>query len=107
MCGIAGYYNIADGNEKLLKSMNAAQAHRGPDGEGYYTDGPVGLAQLRLAIIDREHGVQPFYNKDKSLVLIYNGEVYNYLELRQELEAEGYEFTTQSDTEVVLQAYAA
>lgn len=87
--------------------MNAAQAHRGPDGEGYYTDGPVGLAQLRLAIIDREHGQQPFISKDKSLALIYNGEVYNYLELRRELEAEGYEFTTDSDTEVVLQAYAA
>ena len=107
MCGIAGYYNIADGNEKLLKSMNAAQAHRGPDGEGYYVDGSVGLAQLRLAIIDREHGVQPLYNKDKSLVIIYNGEIYNYRELRQELESEGYEFATQSDTEVVLQAYAA
>ena len=87
--------------------MNAAQAHRGPDGEGYYTDGRVGLAQLRLAIIDREHGVQPLYSKDKSLVIVYNGEVYNYLQLRQELEAEGYEFATQSDTEVVLQAYAA
>ncbi len=107
MCGIAGYYNLDDGSEKLLKSMNAAQAHRGPDGEGYYVDGPVGLAQLRLAIIDREHGVQPLYNKDKSLVIIYNGEVYNYLELRRELEAEGFEFATQSDTEVVLQAYAA
>ncbi len=107
MCGIAGYYNIADGNEKFLKSMNAAQAHRGPDGEGYYIDGPVGLAQLRLAIIDREHGIQPFVSKDKSLALIYNGEIYNYLDLRRELENEGFEFTTNSDTEVVLQVYAA
>lgn len=107
MCGIAGYYNLENGNEKLLKQMNAAQAHRGPDGEGYYTDGSIGLAQLRLAIIDREHGIQPLYNKDKSLVIIYNGEIYNYLELRAELEAEGYEFTTQSDTEVVLKAYEA
>ncbi len=87
--------------------MNASQAHRGPDGEGYYVDGSIGLAQLRLAIIDREHGVQPLYNKDKSLVIVYNGEVYNYRELRTELEAEGHEFATQSDTEVVLQAYAA
>jgi asparagine synthase (glutamine-hydrolysing) len=107
MCGIAGYCNLESGNENLLKAMNAAQAHRGPDGDGYYVDGPVGLAQLRLAIIDREHGVQPLYNKDRSLVIVYNGEVYNYLELRKELEAEGYEFATQSDTEVVLQAYAA
>ncbi len=106
MCGIAGYYNLDDGSEKLLRSMNAAQAHRGPDGEGYYVDGRVGLAQLRLAIIDREHGIQPLYTKDKSHVIIYNGEVYNYLELRKELEAVGCEFLTQSDTEVVLQAYA-
>lgn len=107
MCGIAGYYNLANGNEKLLKSMNAAQAHRGPDGEGYCVDGPVGLGQLRLAIIDREHGMQPLYSKDKSLVIVYNGEVYNYVDLRQELQAEGCEFATESDTEVVLQAYAA
>jgi asparagine synthase (glutamine-hydrolysing) len=106
MCGIAGYYNLNDG-EKLLREMNAAQAHRGPDGEGYFVDGPVGLAQLRLSIIDREHGVQPFYNEDKSIVLVYNGEVYNYLALREELENEGVKFTTNSDTEVVLRAYAA
>lgn len=106
MCGIAGYYNINGGSEKLLRQMNAAQAHRGPDGEGYFVDGPVGLAQLRLSIIDREHGQQPFYNEDKSLVLIYNGEVYNYLELRETLESEGVKFTTNSDTEVVMRAYA-
>lgn len=107
MCGIAGYYNLSDGNEKLLRTMNAAQAHRGPDGDGYYIDGPVGLAHLRLAIIDRAHGVQPLFNKDKSLVISYNGEIYNYLELRKELEAKGFEFATNSDTEVVVQAYAA
>src|SRR6266496_1925631 len=107
MCGIAGYYNLADGNEKLLRTMNAAQAHRGPDGDGYYLDGPVGLAHLRLGIIDREHGVQPMFSPDKSLVISYNGEIYNYLELRQQLESEGYEFATTSDTEVIIQAYAA
>src|ERR1700704_3335998 len=107
MCGIAGYFNLDGGSEKLLRVMNAAQAHRGPDGDGYYVDGPVGFAHLRLAIIDREHGVQPLYTQDKSLAIVYNGEVYNYLELRAELEAQGYEFTTNSDTEVVLQAYDA
>ena len=106
MCGIAGYFNLDDGNEKLLKTMNTAQAHRGPDGDGYYVDGQVGLAHVRLAIIDREHGVQPFYAADKSLVIVYNGEIYNYLELRNELEAAGRTFVTNSDTEVVLQAYA-
>lgn len=105
MCGIAGYFNLDSGNEKLLKTMNAAQAHRGPDGDGYFVDGPVGLAHLRLAIIDRAHGEQPFYAADRSLVMVYNGEVYNYLDLRKELEAAGRTFTTKSDTEVVLQAY--
>lgn len=106
MCGIAGYFNLENGNEKLLKTMNAAQAHRGPDGDGYCVDGPAGLAHLRLAIIDRAHGAQPIYAADKSLTMVYNGEVYNYLDLRRELEAEGRTFTTNSDTEVVLQSYA-
>lgn len=106
MCGIAGYFNLENGNEKTLKIMNAAQAHRGPDGDGYYVDGVCGLAHLRLAIIDRAHGEQPFYAADKSLSMVYNGEVYNYLDLRSELEALGRKFTTNSDTEVVLQAFA-
>lgn len=106
MCGIAGYFGLPE-NKPLLKTMNDAQAHRGPDGEGFYVQGSVGLAHLRLAIIDRAHGEQPLFTKDKSLSLVYNGEIYNYLELREELEQAGYEFTTQSDTEVVLQAYAA
>lgn len=106
MCGIAGYFGLPE-NKPLLKTMNDAQAHRGPDGEGFYTNGSVGLAHLRLAIIDRAHGEQPLFNKDKSLSLVYNGEIYNYLELREELEQAGYEFATNSDTEVVLHAYAA
>jgi len=105
MCGIAGYFGLPE-DKKLLETMNAAQAHRGPDGHGVFTHGPAGLAHLRLAFIDREHGQQPIYANNDNLVLIYNGEVYNFKELREELEAAGREFKTNSDSEVVLQAYA-
>lgn len=105
MCGIAGYFGLPE-DKKLLQTMNTAQAHRGPDGDGYFTHGSVGLAHLRLAFIDREHGGQPLYADNKNLVLIYNGEVYNFKELRAELETAGRTFTTNSDSEVVLQAYA-
>jgi asparagine synthase (glutamine-hydrolysing) len=106
MCGIAGYYGFAEDSKALLKTMNKAQAHRGPDGEGYYSDGPVGLAHLRLAIIDRAHGVQPITDATKNFTIIYNGEVYNYLELKAELKKKGHSFKTESDTEVILEGYA-
>lgn len=86
--------------------MNTAQAHRGPDGDGVFTHGRVGLAHLRLAFIDRAHGEQPIYADKDNLVLMYNGEVYNFMELRAELETAGRTFKTHSDSEVVLQAYA-
>lgn len=105
MCGIAGYFGLSE-DKKLLETMNLAQAHRGPDGHGVFTHGNVGLAHLRLAFIDREHGQQPIYADNDNLVLIYNGEVYNFRELRDELETAGREFKTNSDSEVVLQAYA-
>ena len=105
MCGIAGYFGLPE-DKKLLETMNTTQAHRGPDGHGVFTHGPVGLAHLRLAFIDREHGQQPFYADNENFVLIYNGEVYNYVELREELEAAGRKFQTNSDSEVVVQAYA-
>ncbi len=106
MCGIAGYYGLSE-DKSLLETMNAAQAHRGPDGKGIFTHGQVGLAHVRLAIIDRAHGQQPLFNKDKTLALVYNGEIYNYKELKDELEQAGYEFKTNSDTEVIVHAYAA
>lgn len=105
MCGIAGYFGLPE-DKQLLKAMNVAQAHRGPDGDGVFTHGRVGLAHLRLAFIDRAHGEQPIYADNDNLVLIYNGEVYNFVELRAELEAAGRTFKTHSDSEVVLQAYA-
>lgn len=103
MCGIAGYYGLDD--TTLLTTMNDAQSHRGPDGDGIYVDGPVGFAHRRLAIIDVASGQQPMTLKDGSLTTVYNGEIYNYIELRQELEDKGRIFVTQSDTEVILHGY--
>lgn len=104
MCGIAGYHGFGE-DETLLKVMNDCIEHRGPDGEGYFTEGNVGLAHRRLSIIDVAHGQEPMISADGDTVLVYNGEVYNYLELRAELEGLGRAFRTQSDTEVVLQSY--
>lgn len=104
MCGIAGYYGFGE-DEALLREMNRCIEHRGPDGEGIYAQGQVGLAHRRLSIIDIAHGQEPMISQDGLMALVYNGEVYNYLELRAELEALGRSFKTVSDTEVVLQSY--
>lgn len=104
MCGIAGYYGFGEDNA-LLAAMNECIKHRGPDGDGTFTEGQVGLAHRRLSIIDVAHGQEPMVSDDGQVVLIYNGEVYNYLDLRAELEAAGRVFRTNSDTEVVLQSY--
>ncbi len=103
MCGIAGFYGFK--NDTLLKKFSKQLEHRGPDGEGFYIDKTVSLMNRRLAIIDRATGNQPIYNEDKSVVVVYNGEIYNYLELRKELEEAGHTFTTQSDTEVIVHGY--
>ena len=104
MCGIAGYYGL-NKNLSLLEKMNYCQVHRGPDGEGYYTDETVGLAHRRLAIIDRAGGAQPMKNKAGTVTVVFNGEIYNYLSLREELENLGEKFVTESDTEVIIHAY--
>jgi asparagine synthase (glutamine-hydrolysing) len=109
MCGISGLFQfVGEGlvSEPALESMSAVQRHRGPDGAGLYVDGCIGLANRRLAIIDRAHGQQPMASDDGSLCITYNGEIFNYRELRRELEQRGCRFRTASDTEVVLQAYA-
>lgn len=85
--------------------MTRALSHRGPDGEGYYDDGNVGLGHRRLAIIDLSTGTQPMYSADGDIVLVFNGEIYNYLELREELRNLGHNFLTASDTEVIIAAY--
>ena len=105
MCGIAGYHGLS-ADTALLERMNDCIRHRGPDGEGVLTDGFCGLAHRRLSIIDVAHGQQPMETADGRFVLIYNGEVYNYLDLRRELEGLGRTFRTDSDTEVVLEAFA-
>ncbi|HKA00265.1 MAG TPA: hypothetical protein VKE70_27330, partial [Candidatus Solibacter sp.] len=92
---------------ETLMRMTDAIAHRGPDGEGYYTDGPVGLGHRRLAIIDLSpNGKQPMATPDGRFVVTYNGEIYNFRELRTELEALGRRFSTRSDTEVLLAAWS-
>ncbi len=107
MCGIAGILNL---NEKradpvLLVRMAERIRHRGPDDFGIYTDKQMGLAHTRLSIIDLDAGQQPMHNEDKSLSITFNGEIFNYLELRRDLVRKGYKFRTRSDTEVILRLY--
>jgi asparagine synthase (glutamine-hydrolysing) len=105
MCGIAGFYDIP-ADATLLGLFCRLMAHRGPDGSGTLHDGPVGLAHTRLSVIDAAGGSQPMASADGRYVIVYNGEVYNYLELRDELRQLGHAFRTDSDTEVVLEAFA-
>ena len=110
MCGIAGVVETGGGaaDEALLERMSALIAHRGPDASGTVVEGAVGLAHRRLAIIDlSDEGCQPMTSGDGALTIVFNGEVFNYLELREELRAAGHAFRTGTDTEVVLAAYAA
>ncbi len=104
MCGIAGYIG-ARPQKELLLSMISQVEHRGPDGFGYYIDGQVGLAHARLSIIDIEGGAQPIMNEDGTIWITFNGEIYNYLELRKILESQGHTFKTDTDTEVIIHAY--
>jgi asparagine synthase (glutamine-hydrolysing) len=108
VCGIAGLY-LRSGEASLeqLEGMAQRLAHRGPDGRGLHAQGRVGLAHTRLAIIDLAGGGQPLYNEDRSLALVCNGEIYNHLELRRELEDLGHRFGTRSDCETLLHAYEA
>jgi len=101
MCGICGF-NRKD--ENLCKSMIDTLKHRGPDDEGFYFDENVSLGHRRLSIIDLALGHQPIYNEDKSICIVYNGEIYNYKEIRKELENK-HKFYTNSDTEVIIHAY--
>ncbi len=103
MCGIAGFYGFE--NKKLLKQLSKDMVHRGPDGEGTFSNDHVSLLSRRLAIIDLKSGDQPIYNEDKTIVTVSNGEIYNYKQLRKELEELGHRFKTLSDTEVIVHAY--
>jgi len=108
MCGIAGYFNIQHDPEEelsLLERMIWPLHHRGPDGFGFFQDKRAGLAHARLSIIDLEGGWQPIHNEDKTLWIIFNGEIFNYPELRRQLISRGHRFTTHSDTEVIIHLY--
>lgn len=108
MCGIAGYVDRsgkAAPSQALLERMIQTLKHRGPDGFGYYVAPPVGLAHARLSIIDLATGDQPIHNEDASVWVVFNGEIFNYVELRAELLADGHVFATQSDTEVIVHLY--
>lgn len=105
MCGIAGIINSDPQRDQALRRMLGALEHRGPDGEGIHHDQHVTLGHRRLSIIDLAGGRQPLYNADRSLVLVCNGEIYNYRELRQRLERDGHRFLTHSDCEVILGLY--
>ncbi len=109
MCGICGAFSLEGPLDpevrRSIEDMNAALAHRGPDGDGFYHAPQVALAQRRLAIIDRAGGRQPMANEDETCWITFNGEIYNHRSLRPLLEAKGHRFRTQSDTEVILHAY--
>ena len=108
MCGFAGFVGKLDEKEQVLTSMMNTIVHRGPDSAGMYCDEEVALGFRRLSIIDiTESGDQPLYNEDKSKVLVFNGEIYNYQELRRELIEAGHVFQTNTDSETLLHGYEA
>jgi len=107
MCGISGILKLdsSAADDGRLRRMIATLRHRGPDGDGIHLSGPVGLAHARLSIIDLSGGAQPMSSADGSLWITFNGEIFNYIELQEELQSKGYRFLTRSDTEVILNAY--
>ena len=108
MCGIAGQFNFAEQEPVepgMIRQMTRTMVHRGPDDEGYFISGPLGLGFRRLSIIDLAGGHQPMSDVEETVWVIFNGEIYNYLQLRRELESYGHQFRTRSDTEVIVHGY--
>jgi asparagine synthase (glutamine-hydrolysing) len=107
MCGIAGIVSMNGSPvlEQELRNMSRAMVHRGPDDDGIYLDGTAGLTMRRLSIIDIDGGHQPFHNEDRTVWVVFNGEIYNFQELRRALEAQGHVLSTRSDTEVIVHLY--
>jgi asparagine synthase (glutamine-hydrolysing) len=107
MCGIVGYVNAnsSGASREILQKMNQCIVHRGPDEDGFYVKDSVGLAMRRLSIIDLAGGQQPIFNRDKTKAIVFNGEIYNFQELRADLEKRGHEFYTNSDTEAIIHLY--
>ena len=105
MCGIAGIISKknTEVNKEDIRIMDTVMAHRGPDAEGIYIDGNIGLGHRRLSIVDlSENGNQPMISYDEKYVLVFNGEIYNYIELKEKLMHKGAQFNTETDTEVIL-----
>jgi asparagine synthase (glutamine-hydrolysing) len=110
VCGIAGYisFGSGDADESALQAMTRAVKHRGPDDEGVVVQGRVGFGHRRLAIVDlSSDGHQPMREHGGPLVIVFHGEIYNYVELREQLQALGHSFATATDTEVIIHAYSA
>src|SRR5581483_4127091 len=108
MCGITGFFDLSDrrpASIDTLRQMTRQLVHRGPDSDGFFLEGGLGLGFRRLSIIDLQSGNQPMASADGALVLVCNGEIYNYRELRTRLEARGHRFATSCDVEVLLYLY--
>lgn len=108
MCGIAGIFDYRgrrDADRRLLRCMTNILSHRGPDGDGFHYAPGVGLGHRRLAIVDLAGGDQPIYNEDRTVCIVYNGEIYNFQPLMTELSALGHVFRTRCDTEVIVHAW--
>ncbi|MEN4098398.1 MAG: hypothetical protein ROW52_00620, partial [Anaerolineaceae bacterium] len=105
MCGICGIFDPAGSQPDVVQAMLRTIIHRGPDDEGQYIAGAIGLGARRLSIIDVHGGRQPIHNEDASIWIVFNGEIYNYPYLRQMLEEAGHTFATQTDTEVIVHLY--
>ena len=106
MCGIIGFSSRIENADAVLEEMMERIRHRGPDAGGKYLNGEIALGHRRLSIIDiTEQGDQPIFNEDRSMVLVFNGEIYNYKEIREELTAAGHTFRTETDSEVLIHGY--
>ncbi len=105
MCGFVGYVNKQKDKKDTIKEMADLIVHRGPDSDGYYTDDTIAMGFRRLSIIDLNNGTQPIYNEDKTKVIIFNGEIYNFKDIKGDLVKKGHKFSTNTDTEVILHGY--
>lgn len=105
MCGFTGFTGKIKDQKKIIKTMNEKIIHRGPDSDGFFTDDYIALGFRRLSIIDLEGGHQPIFNEDKTKVIVFNGEIYNFQEIKKELLDCGHEFSTKADTEVILHGF--
>ncbi len=105
MCGIAGFMGQVENRADVIRNMTEVITHRGPDSDGFFTDDNISMGFRRLSIIDLGAGHQPIYNEDKNLVLTFNGEIYNYKDLRKELIAKGHKFYTDTDSEVLVHGF--